>query len=708
MFRPLAGLTRRNLGTEIMAGITLIAIAVPLNIGYAQIAGLPPLAGLYALVVPTLVWALIVSSRQLIASPDAAAAAVVANSLGALAVATPDNYAMLAMAQAVISGIMFLIMAVFRLGRVANFLSKPILIGFVGGLALDILVSQIAKMVGIKLPKGADFVEKVVTLVTKLDSIHVWSAVIAGLAIVVLVVGRRFAPRVPWALLVMIGATVLVVTAQLNKAGVDVLGKVDGGAPALTWPILDWATWAALVPGALALTLVTTAEGLLVSREYSDLRRYPISLSRDLAAFGAANLAAGAQGSFAMGASTSRTAAMDQAGSRTQLPSMILAGGTLLLLLFGTALLADVPSPAIGAIVGVAVVPLIGFAAFRQVWRLSRAEFWIAATCFAVTLLIGPLAGILVAFVLSLLHLATQTARPSVEVVTYKRDDPVLAPLGTMSGPGVVVLRMSAPLFFANAEAFVEDVKEAVDKANEKSKEPVKHVVIDMEGIADVDVTAGELLEGLADWITARGMTLSFSRAAPKQVQQLHLCGAAGTETGLFDTNRDAIAALSTKKPDVATSPFAPVKASSAVSSAAAATTDAAVATREESATKAPMRKAASRPTSRPKAAAPKSAATKTAKATPATSAPAKVTAKKTPAKATAAKSTTAKKTPAKKTPAKKTATAKSTAAKPTTPKSTAANKTPAKKAPAKSTAAKPATANKTPTKKTPPKKAGS
>ncbi len=151
MQRPLAGLTRKNVGRELLAGVTLIAIAIPLNIGYAQIAGLPPTAGLYALVLPTVLYALVVSSRQLVVSPDAAAAALVASSIGGLAVAGSADYATLALAQAIICGILFFLLAVFKLGFLANFLSKPILVGFVGGLALDILVSQIAKMLGVSM-----------------------------------------------------------------------------------------------------------------------------------------------------------------------------------------------------------------------------------------------------------------------------------------------------------------------------------------------------------------------------------------------------------------------------------------------------------------------------------------------------------------------------------------------------------------------------
>lgn len=547
MQRPLAGLTRRNLVRELVAGVTLIAIAIPLNIGYAQIAGLPATAGLYALIVPTIVYALTVSSRQLVASPDAAAAALVASSIGGLAVAGSDDYATLALAQAVLCGIMFLLLAVFKLGFLANFLSKPILVGFVGGLALDILVSQIAKMLGVKIDSGGEFVDKVAGLVTGLGTTNLISLAISVLSVVVLLAGKRFLPAVPWALVVLVVATVVVVLASLDDAGVSVLGEVPAGPPALTWPVIDWTTWLMLIPSAIALTLVTTAEGLLVSRSYGEKRGYPTNPNRDLFAFGLGNLAAGASGSFAVGSSTSRTAAMDQAGSRTQLPSLVLAVGTLLLLLFGTALLADIPSPAIGAIVGVAILPLLGIRDFIGLWKADRFEFVVGAVCFLVTLFIGSIPGIVVAFVLALVNLAKRAANPAIDVLASSGEpsDSLLdeAPKGQVTAPGVVVVRLAAPLFFANGSVFSDAVKRAVERARAAGNGPVRHVVIDMEAVTDVDVTGAESFEALLAWLERERIDLGFSRVRPDAKARLEHLGLLG-ERASYETNRAALAAL--------------------------------------------------------------------------------------------------------------------------------------------------------------------
>jgi high affinity sulfate transporter 1 len=541
---PLAGLSRHNIGRELLAGVTLLAIAIPLNIGYAQIAGLPATAGLYALIVPTIVYALVVSSRQLVASPDAAAAALVASSIGGLATAGSDTYLVMAMAQAIICGVMFLLLAFFKLGFLANFLSKPILVGFVGGLALDIMVSQIAKMLGVKIDSGAEFTGKVTQLVGNLSTINPWSVAVSAISVAVLLVGKRYLNAVPWALVVMVAGTAAVPLLHLDQHGVSVLGAVPAGAPKLTWPILPWTTWLALIPSAIALTMVTTAEGLLVSRSYSEKHGYPFRADRDLLAFGVGNIAAGAQGSFILGASTSRTAAMDQSGSRTQLPSLVLAVGTLLLLLFGTALLADIPNPVIGAIIGVAIIPLLGFREFADMWRKDRFEFAIGGVCFLTTLLVGSIPGILVAFVLALVNLAKRAATPAIDVLeagdTPQESLLEDAPAGSMTAAGVIVIRLAAPLFFANGSVFTTAAKDAITRAG---VDDVHDLVVDMEAVTDVDITGAEAFEALVEWLEEHHIGLSFSRVRRQALDRLTKLGILD-DRQVFETNRAAVEAL--------------------------------------------------------------------------------------------------------------------------------------------------------------------
>ena len=546
------GLTRENVGREALSGVTLVAIAVPLNIGYAQIAGLPATAGLYALVVPSILYALTTSSRQVVASPDAAAAALVASSVGGLAVAGSGDYVSMALAQAIISGLMFAACSVLKLGFLANFLSKPILVGFVGGLALDILVSQVAKMLGVKIDSGGEFVDKVWQLVTGLDTLSWISLVISATSVAILLVGRRLNSSVPWALVVMVLATMAVVAADLTARGVAVLGKVQAGPPQLTLPALDLTQWLSLVPSALALTMVTVAEGLLVARSYAAKNGYRTNPDRDLAAFGVGNVASGLTGGFALGSSTSRTAAMDQAGSRTQLPSIVAAGITLLLLVFGTAVLEEIPSPAIGAVVAVAVYPLLGIPELRELWGLNRAEFGVAAACFLGALLLGPIPGIFIAFVLALVNLAARAAAPAVDVLSADADaDQALLPTPpgvTMTAPGVIVMRFAAPIFFANVSRLDSAVHAAVEAARAQpvpggGATTLRYLVLDMEGVTDIDVTGAEGLIECRTWLENQSVQLHFSRVRPAVAALLSHYGLDEGATA-FGTNRAAIEAL--------------------------------------------------------------------------------------------------------------------------------------------------------------------
>jgi MFS superfamily sulfate permease-like transporter len=398
-------------------------------------------------------------------------------------------------------------------------------------------------MLGVSIDSSKEFVEKLAELTANLGETDAWSVAIAVVSVFILVVGRRFARLVPWALVVLVTSTIAVVLLDLDGAGVAVLGEVPAGPPTLTWPVLDWTTWFALVPSALALVLVTIAEGLLVARAYAERRGYRDEPNRDLLAFGLGNLAAGATGGYVVGASASRTAAMDLAGSRTQLPAVVAAVGTLLLLMFGTALLADIPSPAIGAVVAVAVVPLLGVRDFAALWRSARFEFLIAVVCFAVTLLVGAIPGIFVAFVLALVNLARRAARPSLDVLaeddhpTDSLLDP--APAGAVTAAGVVVVRLGAPLFFANASSFSDAVKAAV----EHTASPVRHLVLDCEAITDLDVAGAESLRGVQRWLGEHDVTFAFSRVRPNVRHLLERFGLLG-DVSVYETNRAAVVAI--------------------------------------------------------------------------------------------------------------------------------------------------------------------
>ncbi|WP_431280359.1 SulP family inorganic anion transporter [Leifsonia poae] len=291
----------------------------------------------------------------------------------------------------------------------------------------------------------------------------------------------------------------------------------------------------------MALTLVTMGEGLLVSRSYGERRGYRTSPNRDLFAFGLGNLGAGVTGGFTVGSSTSRTAAMDQSGSRTQLPTLITAVGTLALLIFGTGLLEHIPSPAIGAIVAVAVWPLLGIPDLIWLWRQDRFEFVIAAVCFLGALLLGPIAGIVIAFVLSVINVTRRAANPAIDTLEADGDpnDSLLdaADPGEPTAPGVVIIRHAAPLFFANSAVFEQAVKRAVRATG------AHHVVLDMEAVTDIDVTGAEAFRSVRAWLTDHKADLALSRLRPGLHDLMEHFELLDGVT-VFDTNRAALAEL--------------------------------------------------------------------------------------------------------------------------------------------------------------------
>lgn len=538
--RLLPGLTRGNAVREVLAGVTLLAMSVPLNLGYAQIAGLPATAGLYALVVPSLLFALLAGSRQLVVAPDAAAAALVASSLTGLAVSGSEQWAAMAAAQAVIGGALFLLCARFRLGAIADFLSEPILIGFVAGLALEVLVSQVRKLLGVSTGERQRFLGEVWELFRAIPETNLPSLVVGAAGIAVLLVGRRLARSIPWALVVLVVATIVSAALTLSDDGVAVLGAIPSGPPQLAIPVLSVSEWAALVPAALALTAITIAEGLMLARRYAAKHGLAPDPNRDLAALGVANLAAGLSSSFTVGSSTSRTAAMDDAGARSQLPGVVLAVGSLLLLLFGTSLLSQTPVPVIAAVVAVAVLPLLGIGELVMLARASRRELAIALICFAAVLALGPLQAILIAFVLALLNLA-QRAASARAVLLQGPTGPETSLLDTVDGPGetapgVLVMRLDAPLFFGNAAHVVESIRAAVDAA----PHPVHRLVLSAEGVSDVDVTAAAAMHRLLTDLEATGMTTDWARVRPQVQELLAHHGLLGGGT-VYLTNRAAL-----------------------------------------------------------------------------------------------------------------------------------------------------------------------
>ncbi|MBP1606174.1 MAG: sodium-independent anion transporter [Acidobacteria bacterium] len=533
-FAGLQGLTLADVPREVSAGVTLAALMIPLNIGYAQVAGLPPVAGLYAAIIPLAVFALLTSSRHLVTSPDASMAGLVGAALVAFAAPGEPLRLQYALALALICGLLFFVFWAFRLAFLANFLSRAVMAGFITGLGVEVFTNQVRKILAA--PHAAEaasgvlaaaerlrdamatsvntegyFVE-VLALIDSVPRANLYSVAIGVSAFLIVRLLKRYAPRIPGALVALVLLTAAVAVFDLPAKGVGVLGAIPSGAPTLTLPSIPVSDYLRLLPSAFAIVAILLCEGLLVVRSYSNKYGYKADGDQMLFAWGAANLAAGFTGSFLTGNSPSRSAAMDASGAKSQLPSLVAAGTIAVVLLFFTDLLAFLPNAALAGIVANAVLSLIEVHEFRELWRMRRSEFWIAAVCLLSVLALGPLRAVLIAFLLSTVDVIRRASNPVTATLVEAPDGSHFVPFDAAQASGLsglVVYRFGAPLYFANATLFLNDVERLIAQA----PAPVRWFVLDAQAMVDIDTTgAGALRQAMA--LLAKGkVTFVVSRA---------------------------------------------------------------------------------------------------------------------------------------------------------------------------------------------------
>jgi SulP family sulfate permease len=552
LFQGLRGVRQADLPTEILAGVTLAALMIPLNIGYAQVAGLPATVGLYSAILPMVAFAIFCTSRQVVASPDAAIAALLGSTLVGLAAPDDPRYIQLAYAVALLCAIIFFLFSFFKLGFLANFLSKAVLAGFITGLGIEVLTSQVKKIMGISVEVDEWFwfegwFREVFQIISKVGEANLYTVAIGVGSIVIIRLLNRFAPRIPGALVALVMMTVLVAALQLEQKGVKVLGQIPAGLPTLTIPQVTLGDFGKLLPAALALCGITLAEGLLLGRSYAQKRGYSIDSDQEMFAFGASNLASGLTGGFAVGSSASRTAAMDSNGARSQIPSLVGAIVVALVLLFFTNQLAMLPNAALAGIVANAVLGLIEVDELKQLYRLRRSEFWIAIACLLSVLVLGPLKAVAIAFLLSMIDLLARASKPPTAVLAGVpgKDRFVAATRYPEAAPtpGLLIYRFSAPLIFANAEFFKQQIADLV----ETTAPPVQWFVLDAEAITDIDVTGAEALEQAIESLEHHRVAFAMTRVS-QPVQQLlstyalmpHPIG----REDIYDTNRQVTQAF--------------------------------------------------------------------------------------------------------------------------------------------------------------------
>jgi high affinity sulfate transporter 1 len=498
---------RPHLLTDLQAGVSVAAIALPVGMAYAQLAGFNPVVGLYSTILPLIVYALLGSSRQLIVGPDAATCAMIAATLGPLATAGSDGYQALAETLTLLTGIFCIAAGRFRLGLLADFLSRPILIGLLNGVAVTIIVGQLGKLTGLSL-KGRDAVSQVLSLFAQLGESD-FATLLVSLVTLLIFFGLRWRwPRSPAALISLAAVTAWMWSGHALPAGasVAVIGPVQGGLPGWVLPALPREFLGDLIPGAAALALVSFSSSMLTARTFATKNDYRIDANREFVALGSAHIAAAVCQGFAVSGSSSRTVVNDALGGKTRLVPIFAALAIALTLLFLSDVIEHMPLAALAAIVIVAAAGLVDMGGLLGLRRYSRSESWIALGTFVGVIMVGVMPGILIAVGAALVRFLAQLARPSeqifgliegrqefYELAHYAEAKPV---------PGLLIYRFESPLVFFNAEYFGERVLALVETYRPR------WVVLDAISMAKMDLTGALAIEQLQKALAARGIQL--------------------------------------------------------------------------------------------------------------------------------------------------------------------------------------------------------
>jgi sulfate permease, SulP family len=528
---------------DAIAAVTSWALIVPQAIAYAQIAGLPPQAGLAAAAAGLFAYGVLGTSKQLLVSPTSSTAAISAALVGTVAAGDAARMGPLSSALAILVGLTFVILGLAKIGFVARFIPTAVQVGFMFGLGLTILTGQLTKLLGVGGVSGS-FVDEARLLIGELGGVDPATVVVGALALAALLLGRRYAPNLPIALIVVVVSIVAVTVLNLAARGVAVIGDVPGGFPLPALPLVGGQDLFALVPGAIAIAAIGSAESLTVAQQFADEHRDEIRADQELIANGGANVLSGLFQGFIVGGGASQSAANDHAGARTPVASILVAALTVLTAVALLPLFRNLPDAVLGAIVISAVLGFLRLDELRRIQTLRRDSFLLALVALVATLLLGILPGLITAVILSLLLVLVRLARPTITAVGRHPDntfgpigDPDVAPV-----PGLVFVRLDAPLLFLNA-ALLRDQVRAVIRAAET---PPEVVIVDLEASSELDVESLDLLRRIADQAREDGAELWLADVRPGVAEMLRRAGIdARTGTPRWFTRvREAIAAF--------------------------------------------------------------------------------------------------------------------------------------------------------------------
>ncbi len=500
---------RSWLSRDLIAGIVLVTLLVPQGMAYAELAGLPAITGLYTTVVCLIAYALVGPSPILVLGPDSSLGPMIAVTILPLAAGDQAQAIALAGMLALIVGLITVGAGVLRLGFVADLLSSPVRTGYLAGLAVVILVGQLPKLFGFS-TDASGLVAELVAFVDNLDMTNPWALGIGLLSLVIILGLKRLAPRTPGILVAVVVAIVLSIVLDLAARGVSVIGVLPQGFPLPSFPGVPIDDIPILFAAAVGISLVAIGDTISTSGGFAARAGYEVDGNQELAGIGSANLAAGLFSGFPVSTSGSRTAVAFQSGAKTQLTGLVAAALVILMLLFVPGLVQAMPQPVLAAVVIAASISLFDVAELRRLAEVRRAEFALAVACALGVMFVGVLQGIIIAVALSVFYIFKRAWSPYSAVLGETpaagfhdlRRYPDAKPI-----PGLVIVRWSAPLFFANANQFRDLIRELV-----KASDPApRWVLVSAEPITDIDTTAGAMLEDLDLELNSSGIHLAFA-----------------------------------------------------------------------------------------------------------------------------------------------------------------------------------------------------
>ncbi len=549
----LANYRLKWLGGDVLAGLTACVVMIPSVIAYAELVHMPPITGIYAALAASLGYALFASSRHVIAGPDAAIGLLAGTAILPLAAGDPARIPALAATLGILSGLILVLAARLRFGVIADFLSRPVLIGYLNGASLILAATQLGKLFAIK-TDGEDFFPLVWQVISQLPQAHVPTFLFGAALILLMMLLNAKAPRIPSALAVSVLSVLGTQFMGLGEMGIKLVGEVPTGIPALAIPVFHWSDINALAPAALAIAFLAFSDGILLAQAFANKNRYEISPNAELTALGFSNLGAGLFQGFPVSASQSRTSIVDAAGGKSQVAQLVAAGGLLLALFFLTGLIGMLPKVSLGAILIVTAIGMLEIGALRELFRMDRFEFFISLAVTGAILVAGVVPGIIFGLIVSLVGVIVEFARPKDAILRRARPggkfqdfgashpggEPPSAQPSLLEGPsasgdlaqlpgqtvpGLLIYRLYGPLIFANARY----VMDRLEKLVAETEPPLKWIIIDAQAITDMDITAAQRFADLHRKLEEGGIDVKIADATYPLMAQLEKVGLSKT-----------------------------------------------------------------------------------------------------------------------------------------------------------------------------------